>query len=121
MPSPSSVLLGVVAVVSVSVSACSPDPIAPPANERTSTAVGILTSFDRLTLTRGDATSFRASLIGSDARLSSAGLTFASRNSSVVALSGGNGLTRVQGVGAGHTWVVIQSTAAIDSVEVSVE
>jgi hypothetical protein len=120
MRSPSPTLLGVLAAFSLT-AGCSPDPVSPPASERSSAGAAILTSFDRLTLSRGESSSFRASLIGSGARLSSAGLTFASRAVSVAGVTAANGRARVQGLAAGRTWVVVQSAAAADSVEVIVE
>ena len=114
-------LIGAVVALLLFLSACSPDSVAPPTTERKITAAGILTSFDQLTLARGDAASFRASIIGSDARLSFAGLAFASRNPSVAALSARGGVARVQGVAPGRTWVLVQSAAAADSVEIVVE
>jgi hypothetical protein len=108
------------AAVSLSAS-CSPDPVSPPASERSPAGATILTSFDRLTLSRGESSSFRASLIGSGARLSSAGLTFSSRAGSVAGVTAANGRAQVQGLGAGRTWVVVQSAAATDSVEVIVD
>jgi hypothetical protein len=120
MRSSSPTLLGVIAALSLS-AGCSPDPVAPPAGERSPAGATILTSFDRLTLSRGESSSFRASLVGSGARLSSAGLTFASRATSVAGVTAASGRVRVQGVTAGRTWVVVQSVAAADSVEVIVE
>ena len=113
-------LLGVLAVVLL-IAGCSPDPVSPPAGERSPAVATILTSFDRLTLSRGESSSFRASLIGSGARLSSAGLTFAPRAASVAVVTVANGRVRVQGLAAGRTWVVVQSAAATDSVEVIVD
>jgi hypothetical protein len=121
MRAPSPTQIGVFIALLLFLTACSADPVTPPATERATTAGGILTSFDRLTIARGDAATFRASLIGPDARLSSAGLRFASRNPSVASLSAGNGLAQVQGVAAGHTWVVVETVAASDSVEIVVE
>jgi hypothetical protein len=100
---------------------CSPDPVSPPASERSPAGATILTSFDRLTLSRGESSSFHASLIGAGARLSSAGLTFASRATSVAGVTAANGRAQVQGLAAGRTWVVVQSAATADSVEVVVE
>ena len=120
MRSSSPTLLGVLAALSLT-AGCSPDPISPPASERSPAGATILTSFDRLTLSRGESSSFRASLIGSGARLTSAGLTFASRAGSVAGVTAANGRVRVQGLAAGRTWVVVQSVAAADSVEVIVE
>jgi hypothetical protein len=120
MRSTSSTLLGVFVALSLT-TGCSPDPVSPPASERSPEAATILTSFDRLMLSRGESSSFRASLIGSGARLSSAGLTFASRAASVAGVTAANGRAQVQGLAAGRTWVVVQSAVAADSVEVIVE
>jgi len=119
MRSSSPTLLGVLAALSLT-AGCSPDPVSPPAGGRSPAGAAILTSFDRLTLSRGES-SFRASLIGSGARLSSAGLTFASRATSVAGVTAANGRAQVQGLAAGRTWVVVQSAVAADSVEVIVE
>jgi hypothetical protein len=113
-------LLGVLAALSLT-AGCSPDPVSPPASERSPAGTAILTSFDLLTLSRGESSSFRASLIGSGARLSSAGLTFASRAVSIAGVTAANGRARVQGLAAGRTWVVVQSVTATDSGEVIVE
>ena len=120
MRSFSPTLLGVLAALSLT-AGCSPDPVSPPASERSRARPTILTSFDRLMLSRGESSSFRASIIGAGARLSSAGLTFASRATSVADVTAANGRARVQGLTAGRTWVVVQSVAAADSVEVIVE
>jgi hypothetical protein len=120
MRSSSPTLLRVLAALSLT-AGCSPDPVSPPASERLPAGAAILTSFDRLTLSRGESSSFRASLIGSGARLSSAGLTFVSRAVSIAGVNAANGRARVQGLTAGRTWVVVQSTAAADSVEVIVQ
>src|SRR3954452_8368192 len=120
MRSSSPTLLGAVALLSL-VAGCSPDSVSPPATDRPTATAGILTSFDRLTLSRGQSASFRASLIGSGARLSSTGLTFASRAGSVAGVTAANGRARVEGIAAGRTWVVVQSAAAADSVEIIVE
>src|SRR3954470_13373494 len=113
-------LLGAVAFLSL-VAGCAPESISPPASDRPNVSTGILTSFDRLTLSRGQSASFRASLIGSGARLSSSGLTFASRANSVAGVSAVHGRAQVQGLAAGRTWVVVLSATAADSVEVVVE
>jgi hypothetical protein len=120
MRSTSPTLLGVFVALSLT-AGCSPDTLSPPASERSPAAATILTSFDRLTLSRGESSSFRAALIGSGARLSSAGLTFASRAASVAGVTVANGRAQVQGLAAGRTWVVVQSAAAADSIEVVVE
>src|SRR3954452_19960204 len=113
-------LLGAAAFLSL-VLGCSPDSVSPPATDRPTATTGILTSFDRLTLSSGQSASFRASLIGSGARLSSTGLTFASRASTVASVNAANGRAQVEGQAAGRTWVVVQSAAASDSVEIIVE
>ncbi|MEA2712713.1 MAG: hypothetical protein QOK27_674 [Gemmatimonadales bacterium] len=113
-------LLAVLAAVSLT-AGCSPDPVSPPATDRSPAGAAILTSFDRLTLSRGESSSFRASVIGSGARLSYAGLTFASRATSVAGVTAANGRAQVEGLTAGRTWVVVQSAAAVDSVEVIVD
>ena len=100
---------------------CSPDPASPPSTERSTADARILTSFDRLTLSRGQWSSFRAALVGSDARLSASGLTFASRAGSVVGVTAANGRALVEGLAAGRTWVVVQNATMADSVEVIVE
>jgi hypothetical protein len=120
MRSCSPTLFGVLAALSLA-TGCSPDPVSPPATERSSQGATILTSFDRLTLSRGESSSFRASLVGSDARLSSAGLTFVSRATSVAGVTAASGRARVQGLALGRTWVVVQSASATDSVEVVVD
>ncbi|MEP7226451.1 MAG: hypothetical protein ABI785_03745 [Gemmatimonadales bacterium] len=120
MGSSSLTLLGVFAAMSLT-AGCSPDPISAPTSEQSPATAAILTTFDRLTLARGESSSFRASLVGADARLSSAGLTFVSRATSLAGVTGANGRARVQGLAAGRTWVVVQSVAAADSVEVVVE
>jgi hypothetical protein len=116
----SSTLLRVIAASSL-LAGCSPESASPPDTDRSSVSAGILTSFDRLTLSRGESSSFRASLIGAGARLSSGGLTFASRAAGVANVTAANGRARVEGCAAGRTWVVVQSAATTDSVEVIVE
>ena len=120
MCSSSRTLLGVFAVLSLG-TACSPDRISAPTSEQSPAGAAILTSFDRLTLSRGESLSFRASLVGAGARLSSAGLTFVSRATRLAGVTAANGRARVQGLAAGRTWVVVQSASATDSVEVVVE
>ncbi|MFL5403491.1 MAG: hypothetical protein ACJ8BF_11810 [Gemmatimonadales bacterium] len=120
MRSSSQTLLGVLAALSL-VGGCSPDPVSPPNTERGTSGTSILTSFDRLTLSRGQSSSFRASLVGAGAALSSSGLTFASRTTSVAAVTLANGRAQVQGLSAGRTWVVVRGGAMTDSVEVVVE
>mgnify|MGYP001492372093 CR=1 FL=1 len=121
MRSPLPALLGAVVTFSIAIAGCSADPAAPPATERAASGGSILTSFDRLTLARGERSSFRASLVGSRARLSSAGLTFVSRASSVASVKAVNGRARVEGLSAGRTWILVQAAATTDSVEVVVE
>jgi len=118
MRSFSPTLIGLLAGLSLG---CSPDSVSPPATDRQTAGTGILTSFDQLTVSRGGSSSFRASLIGSGARLSSSGLTFASRAPSVAGVSATSGRAMVEGLAPGRTWVVVQSVAATDSVEVIVE
>ena len=120
MRSSAATVLGVLAALWLA-AGCSPDPISPPASEGSLAAATILTSFDRLTLSRGESSTFRASLVGSGARLSSAGLRFVSRATSLAGVTAANGRARVQGLAAGRTWVVVQSVSATDSVEVVVE
>ena len=120
MRSPSPILIGVFTALSLSLAGCSADPAAPPA-ERATSEGRILTSFDRLMLSRGEGSSFRASLVGSGPRLGSAGLRFVSRATSVAGVTATNGRARVQGLTAGQTWIVVQSASAADSVEVVVE
>ena len=81
----------------------------------------ILTSFDRLTLVPGGHATFRASLVVANARLSSAGLAFASRAPTVARVSTANGRALVQGVAYGRTWIVVRSAATSDSVQVIVQ
>jgi len=121
MPWSSQAVMGVLAASAFALAGCSADPVTPPATERTPAGTAILTSFDRLTLSPGQSSSFRASLVGAGARLSSAGLTFASRATSVAGVAAANGRARVEGLAAGRTWVVVQSAAAADSVEIVVE
>jgi hypothetical protein len=121
MRSPSPILIGVLASVSLTLTACSAEPTAPPAAESSMSGGAILTSFDRLTLSRGGRSSFRASLVGAGARISSAGLTFVSRTASVARVSAVRGRAQVEGIAAGRTWVLVQSAGAADSVEVIVQ
>lgn len=120
MRSSSPTLFGVLAALSLSVLGCSADQIAPPATERATSGEWILTSFDRVTLAPRERARFRAAVVSSGA-LSSAGLTFVMRNPSVASLTAVNGRAQVQGLAAGLTWVVVQSAAAADSVEVVVQ
>jgi hypothetical protein len=119
MRSPSPTLIGVFAVLSLSLAGCSADPAAPPAEASTPDG-RIITSFDRLMLARGEGASFRAAVVSRGA-LSSAGLSFVIRNPSVASLTRANGRARVQGLAAGRTWAVVQSAIAGDSVEIVVE
>ncbi len=116
----SSPTLLILAALSLTVG-CSPDPVSPPASERSPANATILTSFDRLTLSRGESSSFRAALVGSGSRLSSAGLRFISRATSLAGVTADNGRARVLGLTAGRTWIVVESSAATDSVEVVVQ
>ena len=109
------------AALSLSLAGCSADNLAQPATESPASAGTILTSFDRLTLSRGARSSFRASLVGLGARLSSAGLAFIPRAASVAKVSAAHGRVEVQGIAAGRTWIVVQSAGAADSVEVIVQ
>ena len=105
--------------LSLALTACSSDSAAPRADAPALDG-SILTSFDRLTLAPGARASFRASVIGRAGRLSSAGLAFASRATSVARVNAANGRAAVQGVAAGRTWVVVRGAVASDSVEVIV-
>lgn len=113
-------LVGAVASLSLALAACSTDAAEPRADAPGSDG-SIVTTFDRLTLSPGDRSSFRASLLGSGARLSSAGLAFASRAPAVARVTAVKGRAQVQGVATGRTWVVVASAAASDSVEVIVQ
>jgi len=113
-------LAGVLASLAVALAACSGDTAEPRADAPASDG-SILTSFDRLTIAPGGQASFRASVVDTYARLSSAGLAFASRAPAVARVSTVNGRTLVQGVTAGQTWVVVRSAAASDSVQVIVQ
>jgi hypothetical protein len=114
------VLIGVFAALSLSVLGCAADQIAPPATERGASSESILTSFDRVTLAPRERARFKAVVVRSGA-LSAAGLTFVIRDPAVASLTAANGRAQVQGVAAGRTWAVVQSTAAADSLEVVVE
>lgn len=114
-------LLGALATFSIAIAGCSADPVAPIAVDLPVSGGTILTSFDQLTLARGERSSFRASLVGSRSRLSAAGLTFVSRASSVASVKAVNGRARVEGLSAGRTWILVQAAAATDSVEVVVQ
>jgi hypothetical protein len=120
MRSPFPRLAGVLASLTVALAACSGDADEPRADAPASDG-SILTSFDRLTLAPGSRATFRASLVDASARLSAAGLTFASRAPAVARVSSANGRAMVQGVAAGRTWVVVRSAAASDSVQVIVQ
>lgn len=110
----------VAASLIVALGACSPE-AAEPRTDAPASDGAILTSFDRLTLSPGERSSFRASLVGTGARLTSAGLGFTSRAAEVARVSAAKGQAQVQGVAAGRTWVVVRSAAATDSVEVVVQ
>ena len=112
-------LAGVLASLTVLLAACSGETAGPRPDAPTSDG-SILTSFDRLTLAPGGRATFRASLVDAGARLSSAGLAFASRAPAVARVSTENGRAVVQGVATGRTWVVVRSAAASDSVQVIV-
>ena len=112
--------LGISGPLSLVLTACSPGAAAPREDVPASDG-SMLTTFDRLTLTSGDQAGFRASLVGSGGRLSSAGLVFVSRAPAVALVSAASGRARVQAVAAGRTWVVVRSAAATDSVEVIVQ
>jgi hypothetical protein len=120
MRTPSHRLTGVLASLTVLLAACSGETAEPRADAPASDG-SILTSFDRLTLAPGGRATFRASLVDAGARLSSAGLVFASRAPAVARVSTTNGRAVVQGVAAGGTWVVVSSAAASDSVQVIVQ
>jgi hypothetical protein len=121
MRSVSPFLIGLFAALSLSLG-CSAEPVAPPGGESSPSSGGtILTSFDRLSLSPGVEASFRASLVGAGARLSTGGLAFVTRAPSVARVVATNGRAQVQGLTAGRTWVVVQSAAVSDSVEVIVE
>ena len=121
MRSPSPILIGVFASVSLSLAACSGEPTAPPAAESLVSGGSILTSFDRLMIFRGERSSFRASLVGAGAQPSSAGLAFVSRAASVARVSAARGRAQVEGIAAGRTWILVRSSSAADSVEVIVQ
>ena len=120
MRSPYHRLAGVLASVTVALAACSGETAEPRADAPASDG-SILTSFDRLTIAPGGRATFRAAFVDANARLSSAGLEFASRAPAVARVSTANGRALVQGVAAGRTWVVVRSAAASDSVQVIVQ
>ena len=101
--------------------ACSAEPVAPAASDGMPAGGTILTSFDRLMLARGGRTTFRAFLVAPGARLATAGLAFESRDPAIAKVSDGRGRAEVEAVGAGRTWIAVQSSGASDSVEVVVE
>ena len=113
-------LAGVLASLSVLLAACSGDTAEPRADAPAFDG-SILTSFDRLTLVPGGRATFRASLVDANARLSSAGLVFASRAPAVARVSTTKGRALVQGVASGRTWIVVRSAATSDSVQVIVQ
>jgi hypothetical protein len=119
MRSPSLTLIGATAL-SLSLSACGPEPIAPPNTVRVTPGDRILTSFDRVTLARRERARFRAAVVSAGA-LSSAGLSFVMRDPSVASLAEAGGRAQVQGLATGRTWVLVQRAAAADSVEVIVQ
>ena len=119
MRSPSLTLIGATAL-SLSMSACGPEPIAPADTARVAAGERILTSFDRIMLGPRERARFRAVVVNAGA-LSSAGLTFVMRNPSVASLAAADGRAQVQGLATGRTWVVVQRAAAADSVEVIVQ
>ena len=120
MRSSSHRLAGVLASLTVLLAACSGD-TAEPRADAPATDGSILTSFDRLTLVPGGRATFRASLVDANARLSSAGLAFASRAPAVARVSTTKGRALVQGVASGRTWIVVRSAATSDSVQVIVQ
>lgn len=111
----------IVAALSLSLAACSAQPISGPPAEGAVVGGTILTTFDRLTLARGERSSFRASLVGRDGRMGAEGLTFVSRAASVARVSAARGRAQVDAAGVGRTWILVQSAAAADSVEVIVQ
>ena len=115
IPRPAAML----ALLSLTLGACAAENAAPRA-DAPSTDGTILTSFDRLTLARGDQAGFRASLVGSAGRLTSAGLAFVSRAPAIARVEANGGRARVQGLATGRTFVLVRSAAAADSVEVIV-
>ena len=120
MRPPSTILSGVFVSLSLCLGACSAEPTAPPSQSAVSDG-SILTSFDRLTLARGERSSVRASMVGAGARISSDGLTFVSRAASVARVSAARGRAQVDGVAAGRTWILVRSSGSADSVEVVVQ
>ena len=120
MRSSSHRLTEVLASLTVLLAACSGETADPRADAPIIDG-SILTSFDRVTLAPGGRATFRASLVGANARLSSSGLAFVSRAPTVARVSTANGRALVQGVAAGRTWIVVRSAAASDSVQVIVQ
>jgi hypothetical protein len=112
-------LVRALASLSVILAACSID-ASEPRTDAPASDGSILTTFDRLTVAPGDRATFRAALVGADARLSAAGLVFASGAPSVARVTAAGGRAQVEGVATGRAWVVIRSAAASDSVEVIV-
>jgi len=119
MRPPSLTLIGATAL-SLSLSACGPEPIAPADTARAAAGDRILTSFDRVTLAPRERARFRAVVVNAGA-LSSAGLSFVMRNPSVASLAASDGRAQVQGLATGRTWVLVQREGAEDSVEVIVQ
>lgn len=112
--------IGLLVASSFSYAGCSPEPISGSAAESSVAGGTILTTFDRLTLSRGERSSFGAVLVGAGGRTSSGGVTFVSRAASVARVSGAKGRAQVEGVAAGRTWILVQSSEAADSVEVTI-
>lgn len=121
MPLSSPRSIAAFAALSLCFGGCSADNPVQPTIETPVSGGAILTSFDRLTLSRGERSSFGASLVGSAGRLSSEGLTFIPRAGSVTRISGAHGRVEVRGIAAGRTWIIVQSADAADSVEVIVQ
>src|SRR6266508_1311097 len=96
MRSPSLTLIGATALL-LSLSACGPEPIAPPNTARVAAGDRILTSFDRVTLAPREHARFRAVVVNAGA-LSSAGLSFVMRDPSVASLAAADGRAQVQGL-----------------------
>jgi hypothetical protein len=109
-----------VASLAFALGACSTENAGPRVDAPASDG-SIVTTFDRLTLSPGERSTFRASLVGAGARLSSAGLAFTSKAPSVARVTAAEGRAQVQGVATGRTWVVVRTAAAADSVEVIVQ
>src|SRR5437016_11311169 len=119
MRSPSLALIGATAL-SLSLSACGPEPIAPPDTARVAAGERILTSFDQVTLAPHEHARFRAVVVTTGA-LSSAGLSFVIRDPSVASLAAADGRALVQALAAGRTWVLVQRAPAAESAEGSVQ